>query len=79
VVFVTLGAGTRGEDDGDGEGDGDGACKVDWEGEGDGDGDAVVTVTSGLIGMVTVLISPEETGSLKSPNIKVICVTLTVI
>ena len=82
---ITLGAGIGGEDVGDG------ACKVDWEGEveaegdgvGDGDGggvgDVVATVPSGLIGMVTVLISPGETGSFKSPNIKVICVILTVI
>ena len=33
----------------------------------------VATVTSGLIGIVTVLISSEETGLSKSPNITVIC------
>ena len=86
---ITLGAGIGGEDVGDG------ACKVDWEGEveaegdgvgdgvGDGDGggvgDVVATVPSGFTGMVTVLISPGETGSCKSPNIKVICVILTFI
>ena len=47
----------------------------DSDGDGEGDGDEV-TATSGLTGIITVLISPEETGVLRSPNIIVMCVIL---
>ena len=68
-----------GVSDGDGEGAGvsDEEDEAEAEGDGVGDGDCanaeVATVTSGLIGIVTVLISSEETGLSKSPNITVIC------